>query len=75
MRKPRAAPRRFGDEETDAASIITFCRRHGISVATYYNLKANGLAPREAVVRGRKLITREAAADWRKARETAAATP
>jgi hypothetical protein len=61
--------RPFGDEEADASSIATFCRRHGISVATYYNLRAHGLAPREAIVRGRRLITKEAAARWRAERE------
>jgi hypothetical protein len=63
-RKPR-----IGDEQSDAASIATFCRRHGISVATYYNLRAQGLAPREATVGGRRLITREAAEQWRRERE------
>ena len=60
-----------GDEESEASSIATFCRRHGISVATYYNLKIHGLAPEEAVVRGRRLITKEAAAKWRREREDA----
>ena len=58
-----------GDEEVEATSIPTFCRRHGISVASYYNLRANGLAPREAIVGGRRLITKESAAEWRRARE------
>jgi hypothetical protein len=68
--RPEVTGRRpFGDEEADASSIKTFCRRHGISIATYYNLRANGLAPREATVRGRRLITKEAAAVWRRERE------
>ena len=41
-----AVDQRIGDEETDAASIETFCRRHGISTSTYYNLRSLGLAPR-----------------------------
>ena len=70
MARPEVTGRRpFGDEEAEATSIRTFCRRHGISVATYYTLREEGLAPREAVVRGRRLITRESAAEWRRARE------
>jgi hypothetical protein len=61
-----------GDEEIDAASIPTFCRRHGISVAFYYLLKAKGLTPREVMLGTRVLITKESSADWRKAREAAA---
>jgi hypothetical protein len=60
---------RIGDEEIEATSIETFCRRHGFSVATYYNLRAQGLAPREAFVGGRRLITKESAARWRRDRE------
>ena len=73
MARPEVTGRRpFGDEDSDAASIRTFCRRHGISVATYYNLPPEQ-RPREANVRGRKLITKEAAAEWRRAREGASA--
>jgi hypothetical protein len=65
--------KRIGDEESEASSISTFCRRHGISVATYYNLRMAGQAPTEAIVRGRHLITREAAEAWRRQRERVAA--
>jgi len=65
----RKRSHRIGDEEAEATSIETFCRRHGISVATYYNLRAQGLTPREATVGGRRLITREAAEQWRRERE------
>jgi hypothetical protein len=75
MARPKVTGRKIihGDEEVDAASIKTFCRRHGLSVANYYNLRAKGLTPREAVVAGRRLITREAAERWRREREGAAA--
>ena len=73
MGRPKKKLTFIGDEEVDATSITTFCRRHGISVASYYNLRAHGLAPREAIVRGRRLITKEAAAEWRRAREVATA--
>jgi len=68
-RKKKTLTLNVGDEQADAASIPTFCRRHGISVASYYNLRAKGLTPREAIVGGRRLITKEAAAEWRRARE------
>jgi hypothetical protein len=57
-----------------AYSIIEFCALHGISRAHYYNLKTLGLGPIEMHCGGRKLISVEAAADWRRARE-AAITP
>jgi hypothetical protein len=58
-------------EELDAYTIDEFCRRNSISHGTYYNLKNLGLGPREARAMKRVLITKEAAADWRRARETA----
>ena len=58
-------------EERDCYSILEFCRRHNISHGTYYNLRNLGLGPREARALKRVLITKESAADWRRARETA----
>ena len=58
-----------GDEEIEACSIETFCRRHGISPATYYVMKTKGLTPRETVIGGRRLISKESAERWRKQRE------
>lgn len=52
-----------------AFSIAQFCKAHGISRGTFYNLAAQGLAPREMRVGSRVLITVESAADWRKAME------
>jgi hypothetical protein len=57
-------------ENRDAYSIQEFCRRHNISNGTYYNLKNRGQGPREARAMTRVLITKEAAADWRKQIET-----
>jgi hypothetical protein len=55
--------------ESLAFTIREFCRAHGISPPTYYELKRQGLGPAEmrmgAVIR----ISREAAAAWRHARE------
>jgi hypothetical protein len=48
-----------------AYSITEFCALHGISRATYYNLKKAGKAPREMEVLGRRLISDEAGAQWR----------
>jgi hypothetical protein len=50
----------------DASPIPEFCRQHSISRAQYYVLKKKGLGPDEMRLLGRVLITREAAARWRK---------
>jgi hypothetical protein len=53
-------------------TIPQFCRCHGISVAHYYALRKLGLGPREMVLGRRRLISIEAARDWRGARERGA---
>jgi hypothetical protein len=53
-----------------AYSVPEFCQAHGISVPYYYVMRRKGLAPREMFVGRRRLISMEAAAEWRKARET-----
>jgi hypothetical protein len=53
------------NQELDAYSIVEFCRRHGISRGTFYNLKAAGKGPKETRAMSRVLISREAAAEWR----------
>jgi hypothetical protein len=57
-----------------AYSIRQFCRDHNISESMYFKMRAMGLGPREMAVGTRRLITKEAAAEWRKAREAAADT-
>jgi hypothetical protein len=57
---------RFADEESESASIATFCRRHSISVAKYYELKAAGRGPVESLVDGRIIITKENQEAWRR---------
>jgi hypothetical protein len=57
-----------------AYSIRQFCREHNISESMYFKMRAMGLGPREMAVGTRRLITKEAAAEWRKAREAAADT-
>ena len=60
--------------ERAAYTIREFCEAHRISKSTYYNLRKQGLGPdqcRGAELRpgGRVIITMEAAARWRRARE------
>ena len=56
----------------DAYSIHEFCARHGISQQLFYKLKPLGLMPVTFNVGARVLISREAAAAWRRERELAA---
>ncbi|WP_431014768.1 hypothetical protein [Bradyrhizobium pachyrhizi] len=68
--KKRAAPI---DADLDAYSIEEFCRRHSISVPFYYKLRTQGRGPRETERGTRILITKEAAAEWRREGEAATA--
>ena len=52
-----------------AFSIQEFCTLHGISRSHYYNMRKLGLGPQEMELRGRRSISFEAAADWRRERE------
>ena len=52
-----------------ASSVDEFCSAHRISRALFYLLQKEGTGPRLMRVRGRTLITTEAAADWRKRME------
>jgi hypothetical protein len=55
-----------------AYSIRTFCELHNISVDTYFRMQRRGEGPVTMKVGGRTLISQEAAAAWRRAREAAA---
>ncbi len=55
-----------------ALTIKEFCDLHRISVAFFYVLRQRGEGPVEMHVGSRVLISHEAAADWRRSRETAA---
>jgi hypothetical protein len=59
--------------EADAYSVDEFCARHRISPQLFYKLKPQGLMPVTFNVGTRVLISREAAAEWRRARENAVA--
>jgi predicted DNA-binding transcriptional regulator AlpA len=57
--------------EQDAMSIGEFCQRYGISRSSFYLLKKASEAPRLMQVGDRVLISKEAAAEWRRERELA----
>ena len=59
--------------ERKAYTIDQFCEAHGFGRTAYYNLKRNGLAPREIRVGTKPLVTEEAAKDWRETMERRAA--
>ncbi len=65
---------RLGTDK-DAFNIVEFCQRHGLSRASFYNLEKAGQAPRIMRVGARVMVSKEAAADWRRERETVAAKP
>ncbi|MCK1404141.1 hypothetical protein [Bradyrhizobium sp. 76] len=60
-------------DDVDAYSIDAFCARHSISTQLFYKQKREGLTPATFKVGTRVLISREAAAAWRRARENAKA--
>lgn len=56
--------------EKQAYSIDEFCERHGdLSRSFLYKLWPQGLGPRFMRVGTRRLISKEAEAEWRSARE------
>ena len=52
-----------------AFTIGGFCTSHGIGKSLFYELKRNGKAPRTIKVGRKRIITVEAAADWRRKME------
>jgi hypothetical protein len=52
-------------------SIREFCDLHGISEGFYFELKKQGLGPREMHLGARRIISIEEAAKWRAARTKA----
>jgi hypothetical protein len=67
--KKRASPDQF---QLGAYTIHAFCLAHGISLAMYFKMKAQGLGPDEMELGRKKAISVEAAARWRVQREKAA---
>ena len=52
-----------------ALTVPEFCEAHRISQAKYYEMKKDGWGPVEMEVGRRRLISFEAAAEWRRKRE------
>jgi predicted DNA-binding transcriptional regulator AlpA len=52
-----------------AYSISEFCALHGISRSAFYKARDAGQAPKLMRLGTRVLVSREAAAEWRRARE------
>ena len=67
-RKPVSA-----EANTLALSIREFCRLHCISEDQFYKMRREGWGPTVMHVGSRTLISHEAAAEWRRSREEAAA--
>jgi Helix-turn-helix domain len=59
----------LGGAPEDAYDVDEFASRHRISRATVYNLWKRGLGPKYMQVGSRRLISREAAAEWRRQME------
>lgn len=70
MARPEVTGRKQLDEDADAYSIDEFCARHRISVQSFYKFRSE--MPATFNVGTRVLISREAAAAWRRARENVA---
>ena len=69
MARPEVTGRKLinAGDYADAFSIEEFCARHRISPQLFYKLKPLGLMPVTFRVGTRVLISREAAAAWRRA--------
>lgn len=50
-------------------TVTTFCQEHNISRSYLYRLWSEGRGPRRTKLGRRTLISREAAADWRRRME------
>ena len=68
MARPEVTGRKMDAADVvDAYSVVEFCRRHGFSPQLFYkNRKA---MPKTFRVGARVLVSREAAAAWRRERE------
>ncbi|MBR1156666.1 hypothetical protein JQ575_39560 [Bradyrhizobium sp. JYMT SZCCT0428] len=53
-----------------AYGVDEFCKVHGISRAFFYKILKAGQGPRLMHVGSRRLVSDEAAAEWRRAMET-----
>ena len=71
MKKARKSATATGPKRV--SSVEEFCRDHGFSKSHFYQLEKDGKAPRSMKLGRRRLISVEAAAEWRKAMEDATA--
>ena len=62
------------NQSRGASSVTRFCKDHDISRAHFYNLFRAGCAPKTFKVGSRRLISDEAAADWRRQQEAETAS-
>ena len=56
-----------------ADGVNVFCRKHQVSRTKLYEMWGKGLGPRFFYVGNQRRISDEAAAEWRRSREAAAA--
>jgi hypothetical protein len=61
----------MNNSELDALSIPEFCLRNSISTALFFKLAREGRGPRVMRAGRRTLVTKEAAAAWRRTLEAA----
>jgi predicted DNA-binding transcriptional regulator AlpA len=59
--------------EIAAYTVDEFCKAHRLSRSTLYQFWRDGAGPRKMQIGTKVLISVEAAADWRRAREIASA--
>lgn len=59
-------------DQVCAFSVDEFCRAHRISRGSLYNYWNSGVGPKYMKVGHRRLISAEAASEWRREREAAA---
>lgn len=52
--------------QEDTYSVNKFCKAHNISRGTFYNLRKQGKGPKVITLGRLVLISKEAAAEWRK---------
>ena len=73
--RPEVPGRRVFESASPVAfTVKEFCAAHRISVSYYYELKKLGRAPREIMLGTRRIISAEAAAEWRRRMEALAST-
>jgi hypothetical protein len=60
------------DVPTKCFTIEEFCMAHRLGRSTYYRLREEGRGPEECRLHGKIVITKEAAARWRTARDAEA---